>query len=196
LSDGTYTFNVSNTCYKFDPSPQYYDSVMCSSDVPLNLPPTQPNFTMTYYVNSTSNPPITVFDPVLYAGQSVNLLIVYVNTNPNSCPMTIEHGIRINPSPDLEVKNDTICKDVSIDLADLVVDDGGGVLSYHATLADAQNGANALASSVVTPATATHYYIRSVRGTGINACPEVKRVTVYVRSQTECGQINAVKGRN
>lgn len=196
LSDGTYTFNVANTCYKFDPSPQYYDSVMCSSDVPLNLPAAQPNFTMTYYVNSTSNPPITVFDPALYAGQSVKLLIVYVNTNPNSCPMTIEHGIRINPSPDLEVKNDTICKDVSIDLADLVVDDGGGVLSYHTTLADAENGANALGSSVVTPVTATHYYIRSVTGTGINACPEVKRVTVYVRSQSECGQINTTKGGN
>jgi hypothetical protein len=110
--------------------------------------------------------------------------------------MTIEHGIRINPSPDLEVKNDTICKDVSIDLADLVVDDGGGVLSYHTTLADAENGANALGSSVVTPVTATHYYIRSVTGTGINACPEVKRVTVYVRSQSECGQINTTKGGN
>jgi len=92
-------------------------------------------------------------------------------------------------SPTLTADNGQVCQGGSIDLASLVTNAGGGSLTYHTTLDDAQNDANALPSSIVTPASATNYYVRSeINTVGGQTCYSVKEVTVTMKP-TNCGAI-------
>lgn len=86
-------------------------------------------------------------------------------------------------SPVLTVTNGSVCTGGSIDLASLVTSSGGGILSYYTTSANAQAGTNSLASSTVSPASATNYYVRSQTATN---CYTVKEVTILMKAPT-CG---------
>lgn len=88
-------------------------------------------------------------------------------------------------APALVVNNANVCKGGSINLATLVSNNGGGILSYYSTLADANAAANALTNSTVTVTTATNFYIRSQTGTN---CFVVKEVTVLTLAPS-CGTI-------
>jgi hypothetical protein len=97
--------------------------------------------------------------------------------------------------PLLTVINGQVCAGSSIDLATLVTNAGGGVLSYHTTLSDAWNDVNALSSSTVSPTSAENYYIRSeLTASGGNTCNTVKEITVTIKPGG-CGTIQ-VNGPN
>ncbi len=81
----------------------------------------------------------------------------------------------------------TICAGSSFNLATLVLTNSGTSITYHTTLADAQNGTNPLATSVVSPVAATNYYIRSNGGAG-SSCSSVKEVTLWMQAPS-CGTI-------
>lgn len=92
-------------------------------------------------------------------------------------------------SPTLTVSNGQICNGGNINLASLVNNAGGGSVTFHTTLADAQNDVGALASSTVSPSSATNYYVRSELNTvGGQTCYTVKEVTVTIKA-TNCGVI-------
>lgn len=97
--------------------------------------------------------------------------------------------------PALVVNNGQVCNGGSVDLAALVTNAGGGTLSFHATLADAQNDTGALVSSTVSPSGATNYYVRSeLNSVGGAVCYTVKEVTITIKA-TNCGVIT-VTGPN
>jgi Ig-like domain CHU_C associated len=77
--------------------------------------------------------------------------------------------------PPLVVTDGSVCVGGSIDLATLVTNSGGGTLSYYTTLAAAQAGTGALASTTVSPTSATNYYVRSTSSEG---CFTVAELTI------------------
>ena len=94
-------------------------------------------------------------------------------------------------SPALTVTSGSVCAGGSVDLASFVTSGGGGTLSYYTTQANANAGTNALPSSMVTPASATNYYVRSQ--TAAN-CYTVKEVTIVIQAAA-CGVIT-ISGPN
>jgi SdrD B-like domain len=91
--------------------------------------------------------------------------------------------------PDLVTTTDTICASASqtANLASLVVDNNavaGTTPTWYPTLADAQAGTNALASTTVNPSATTKYYVRKnttatdAEGT---ACHDIDSVIIDVR---------------
>jgi trimeric autotransporter adhesin len=133
-----------------------------------------------------SNP---VVQPLAAGVHSINV----TGTSPSlaGCSMTITFTITVSTPPALVVANGTVCLGSSIDLATLVTNAGSGSLSYYTTLANANAGTNALASSTVTPASATNYYVRSRTAAG---CYTVKEVTVTLQASV-CGAIT-ITGSN
>ena len=109
-----------------------------------------------------------------------------VNPDVSSCFTEVEFTVEVLPIPVIQTMNGTVCSGGSIDLATLVTNTGGGTLSYHATLAAARTGTPALASSTVSPASATNYYVRSVNSGG---CSMILEITITIRS-TNCGTIS------
>ncbi len=80
------------------------------------------------------------------------------------------------PSPVLTVVNATICRKSSIDISTLVTGNTfSGVLTYHTTLAEANNGVNAISPSV-TPINSMKYYVRST----LSNCFDVAEITVNI----------------
>ena len=69
--------------------------------------------------------------------------------------------VRIPPCtpPNLETDDNAICNGDSIDISSLVT--SNGILSYHLTQNDANNGDNALGNSNVNPNVQTVFYVRS-----------------------------------
>lgn len=88
--------------------------------------------------------------------------------------------VTVNTPPTLVVTNGSICSGNSINLATLVTSSGGGSLSYHTTLSDAENDVNALVVNSVSPASATNYYVRSE----INGCYTVREVVVSISASS------------
>jgi hypothetical protein len=103
----------------------------------------------------------------------------------SGCFDTAPIAVTVNGQPIFSVSNGSVCIGGSIDLATLVSDGGGNTLTYHTTLANAQAGSNALASSMVSPANASNYYIRSTTAAG---CFTVKELTVAITAPA-CGTI-------
>lgn len=95
--------------------------------------------------------------------------------------------IKVNVSglPVFSVTDGSICAGGSINLATLVTNTSGGILSYYTSLAAAQNGAPALAPTTVSPTSATNYYVRSTNSSG---CYLIKELTVSILPQA-CGTI-------
>lgn len=88
--------------------------------------------------------------------------------------------VTVNTPPTLTVTNGSVCSGNSINLATLVTSSGGGSLSYHTTLSDAENDVNALVVNSVSPASATNYYVRSE----INGCYTVREVVVSISASS------------
>ena len=98
---------------------------------------------------------------------SIGSETIYVRSDNDSdgdeeCFSIESFDITVYDNPDVTATNpDAICYGESVDLANYVSADGG-TLSYHTSQADADNDANALLSSVVSPEVgSTTYYIRS-----------------------------------
>jgi|GEM_PF-989176 len=104
---------------------------------------------------------------------------------PSNCHTVASITVNVNSAPDFTVIDGSVCSGGSIDLATLVTNTGGGTLTYHTTLADAQNGAGALSPTTVSPASATNYYVRSVNSSG---CVTVKELSITILP-TACGTI-------
>jgi SdrD B-like domain len=97
------------------------------------------------------------------------------------CSTTATFTITVSSPPALVVTNGSVCSGSSIDLATLVTNTGGGTLSYYTNAA----ATIALASSTVSPTSATNYYVRSQTAAG---CFTIKEVTVTLRAPV-CGVI-------
>ena len=96
--------------------------------------------------------------------------------------------INFLPVPDLAVVADTICQAAgeSVDLATLATDNNGttGTTAWYPTLSDAQAETNALASTTVSPASTTKYYIRkNTTATDATSAPcyDIDSVSIEVR---------------
>lgn len=92
-------------------------------------------------------------------------------------------GCCVPPDLVLNTSSAAICRGSSFDLASVVGDADGGVLSYYVNRADAQSGNSSLASSVVMPLVAQHYYIRSQYA---SSCYSIQEFTLTMR-QEACG---------
>jgi hypothetical protein len=102
-----------------------------------------------------------------------------------ACYSTASTQVTVSDPPVLAVVNTAICTGGSINLATLVTNNGGSTLSYFSSLENAQNNTNALASPVVTPASATNYFIRSTNAAG---CYTIQNVVVS-QIAANCGAI-------
>jgi hypothetical protein len=92
-----------------------------------------------------------------------------------TCFSTAAIQVTMDNPPTLSVHNAQICANSSVNLATLVDNNGGGSLSYFTSVANAQSNTNPLPSGVVSPLSATNYYIRSTTAAG---CFTVKEVTI------------------
>jgi hypothetical protein len=189
LSDGTNTLTVSNVCNRNLPVYPTFASVYCSNASAFALPPSQPNFTATYHLGSLAGPQITSFNPALYSGQVV-IIARYMPLSSVDCPMTVRLQTQVVTAPTLMATDGSVCSGGSIDLASLVTNVSGGTLSYYGTLANANVPTSPLASSVVTPAGATNYYVRSVLTQSGATCysTPVEEMTVTIQAPA-CGSI-------
>lgn len=110
-------------------------------------------------------------------------------TDANSCSAMAATSVAVIDRPDITTTNLSICRGATVNLSTLVTNAGGGVLSYHYTLADANNNTNPIISGIVTPTVATNYYVRSqVTNNGVS-CYTVKQVTVTFKPGN-CAVIN------
>ncbi len=136
--------------------------------------------------NAGTNPLVnTVVSPLANA-------TYYVRSTINAtCYSVGTLSVTVSTPPTLTVNNGQVCAGGSINLATLVTSGGGGTLSYFTTLANAQNNTNALASSVVAPASATNYFIRSTNAAG---CYTIQNVVVSLAA-ANCGAMQ-VSGPN
>jgi hypothetical protein len=189
LSDGTNTLTVSNVCNRNLPVYPTFASVYCSNASAFALPPSQPNFTTTYHIGSLAGPQITSFNPALYSGQVV-IIARYTPLSSVDCPMTVRLQTQVVTAPTLIATDGSVCSGGSIDLASLVTNVSGGTLSYYGTLANANVPTSPLASSTVTPAGATNYYVRSVLTQSGATCysTPVEEMTVTIQAPA-CGSI-------
>lgn len=97
-------------------------------------------------------------------------------------------SITVYDNPDVTATDpDTICYGDSVDLATYVSADGGNV-SFHLSQADADNDANPLLSSVVSPEVGTTtYYVRSETVNGEYICFGTAMINVTVEQCAEEG---------
>lgn len=107
------------------------------------------------------------------------------------CFSTAAITLTVRDVPVLTVTNGSFCSSGSINLASLITSTGGGTISYYNSLSDAVNATASLASSVVSPSTATSYFIRSQSSA---ECFDIKKVVVTL-TPVACGVIN-VSGPN
>jgi SdrD B-like domain len=195
FSDGTNTLSIANVCDKNEPSRLSLAPNYCNNSIPFVLPPSVPNFTVTYHIGSLAGPQITSFNPTLYTGE-VKIVARYVPISSTDCPITIEYITLVVPAPTLATINSTVCSDGTIDLATLVTNSGGGTVSYYATQADALIPTNPLPSSIVNVMSAQHFYLRTQRVQNGATCYSTgaNEVTVNIRAAS-CGTIT-VTGPN
>ena len=104
---------------------------------------------------------------------------VLKTTTAGACTDIDSVVVTVQPLPNLMPRDTTICGAETVDLSTLVTDDAGtvGTTTFHNLLADANNGANAL-STTVTPSGTTKFYIRKV--TTMASCPTVDSLTVNI----------------
>jgi hypothetical protein len=94
-----------------------------------------------------------------------------------NCFSTTSVSVTVANNPAPTVTNGSVCAGGTIDLATLVTATGGGTLSFYTTLANANAGTNPLASSNVSPASATNYYVRSSTAAG---CYGVREIVITI----------------
>jgi hypothetical protein len=92
-------------------------------------------------------------------------------------------------APPLTVNDGLVCSGGSIDLSTLA-NGTGGTMTYHATRADAVAGTPTI-GSVVSPASATNYYVRNAVSA---TCYTIKEIVIRIKAPT-CGAIQ-VTGPN
>jgi hypothetical protein len=109
----------------------------------------------------------------------------------STCYSTTSILIEVSALPALAVVDGAVCSGGGLDLATLVTNAGGGIITYHATQRDALDATNPLASSIVVPARATNYYFRSENAVG---CAAVRETQATIRA-ANCGTIG-VTGPN
>jgi hypothetical protein len=83
--------------------------------------------------------------------------------NANGCFSVRSFTLTVTDNPDVTANNAEICAGESIDLNTLITDADGGTITFHASQADADAGANPIAQPV-SPAVTTTYYVRSTNG--------------------------------
>lgn len=120
-----------------------------------------PGDTTTYYVRSAVSANCFAVEPVTVNALSLPAPVIAFGPGANSS-----------------------CAGAAINLADLVTDADGGELSFYATRADAEAGMPSI-SPMVTPATATNYYVRSTVTAGEVSCYGVAEITV-VMATADC----------
>ena len=144
-----------------------------------------PAGTLTYHLTAAdANTGANALKNTVIAGQNSATYYVRSVVVPG-CFSTASMQVTVSNPPVLTVVNSAICVGGSINLATLVTSGGGGTLSYFSSLADAQNNVNALVSPVVTPASATNYFIRSTNAAG---CYTIQNVVVS-QIAANCGAI-------
>ena len=98
-----------------------------------------------------------------------------------SCFSTASMTVTVVNNPNPTVSNGQVCAGGSLDLNTLVSDAGGGMLTFHATYANALAGTPVIPSTV-SPTGATNYYVRStVNSNGID-CIGIQKIVVSINS--------------
>ena len=137
--------------------------------------------TTTYYntladaegmANAISNSISTTTSDKYYLRKSI--------TNVPNCTVINSIEITIQPNPDLSTTDELICNGATVDLSTLVTDNAAttGILTYHSTLADAQNGVGNIGNTQ-NPTTTTKYYV--LKTTSTVACTNVDSLTITVQ---------------
>ncbi len=125
--------------------------------------------------SQTTNPQTVSYTPAANFSGTVTLRLT-TNTS-GSCPAEVaDRTIEVEPMPALTVAGTAICKNSSIDLSTLVTGNSPtGVLSFHATYADADAAMNPI-GPVVTPGSASTYYVRSSLGN----CYSIAKIPITI----------------
>ncbi|WP_169435059.1 DUF11 domain-containing protein [Neolewinella persica] len=101
----------------------------------------------------------------------------------SDCFSTEPVAVNVLPSPVPVIAGtagaNATCSGVAVNLADLVLNADGGVLTFYAKRADAE-AATAPISATVSPTTATNYYVRSTVTSGSVSCYGVAEITVVI----------------
>ncbi|MEM1118939.1 MAG: SdrD B-like domain-containing protein, partial [Bacteroidota bacterium] len=102
-------------------------------------------------------------------------------TNTANCQDVDSLTISVQPLPNLVTRDTTLCAGQSVDLANQTTDTEGttGTMTYHNTLADAQNGTNMLGSTTVTPSSDEKYYVRKITTTA--SCLDIDSIAVTIQ---------------
>ncbi|MEM6317578.1 MAG: GEVED domain-containing protein [Bacteroidota bacterium] len=102
-------------------------------------------------------------------------------TTVGGCYSTASLTIMVQPNPDLSTTDATICNGASIDLSGQVTDNASttGTMSFHTSLADAQNSANPISPTTVNPSATTKYYVQKTTTTA--NCQDIDSLTITVQ---------------
>ncbi len=148
-----------------------FASCSCTSGPP---PPTP--------VTVATNQSICTGNPYFFNGQNLTVSGIYRDTLArfNGADSIVVLTLTVVALPNLVANDATICAGQSIQLAALVSDLASttGSLAFFNSLADAQNGTNALANTLVSPAQTAQFFVKKT--TTAAGCADIENFKIKV----------------